>query len=210
MSQAETELAKQRKEIDQIIQERNIINSQLSKRNDEIALLYEKIRIQQSVLEKGEAQYRERVEDIQVLKIEIENLRKAKAHVQKELVEQDRLKSEIVKLEKDVTREKSRVKILEQQLTSPVNIHRWRKLEGTEPEQFELIQKVQTLQKRLIAKTEEVIEKELLVQQKERLYEEMKGILARQSGPEVTEQLNQSQQSVKEKSNQLKVFHSYI
>ena len=33
-----------------------------------------------------------------------------------------------------------------------MNVHRWRKLEGSDPATFEMIQKIQTLQKRLIAK----------------------------------------------------------
>ena len=53
-----------------------------------------------------------------------------------------------------------------------------------------MIQKVQTLQKRLIAKTEEVVEADLLIQEKEKLYVELKNILARQPGPEVAEQLS--------------------
>lgn len=36
---------------------------------------------------------------------------------------------------------------------------RWRKLEGSDPSTYEMIQKIQTLQKRLISKTEEVVEK---------------------------------------------------
>lgn len=51
---------------------------------------------------------------------------------------------------------------------------RWRKLEGSDPSMFEMIQKVQTLQKRLIGKTEEVVEKDLLIQEKEKLYIELK------------------------------------
>ena len=53
-----------------------------------------------------------------------------------------------------------------------------------------MIQKVQTLQKRLIGKTEEVVEADLLIQEKEKLYVELKNILARQPGPEVAEQLS--------------------
>ena len=37
-----------------------------------------------------------------------------------------------------------------------MNVHRWRKLEGSDPASYELIQKVQALQKRLIEKTEEI------------------------------------------------------
>lgn len=68
-----------------------------------------------------------------------------------------------------------------------------------------MIQKIHTLQKRLISKTEEVVEKELLIQEKEKLYVELKHILARQPGPEVAEQLTIYQQTLKEKTKQMKV-----
>ena len=61
----------------------------------------------------------------------------------------------------------------------------WRKLEGADPETFEHIQHIQVLQRRLISKTEEVLEKDLMIQEKEKLYLELKNILARQPGPEV-------------------------
>jgi hypothetical protein len=70
-----------------------------------------------------------------------------------------------------------------------------------------MIQKIHTLQKRLIAKTEEVVEKELLIQEKEKLYLELKHILARQPGPEVAEQLQIYQQTLKEKTKQMKVWY---
>ena len=68
-----------------------------------------------------------------------------------------------------------------------------------------MILKIQTLQKRLIGKTEEVLEKELLIQEKEKLYIELKHILARQPGPEIAEQLQIYQQTLKEKTKQMKV-----
>ena len=72
-----------------------------------------------------------------------------------------------------------------------------------------MIQKIQILQKRLISKTEEVVEKELMIQEKEKLYVELKHILARQPGPEVAEQLQIYQQTLKEKTKQMKVIHLY-
>lgn len=50
---------------------------------------------------------------------------------------------------------------------------------ATEPETYEHILKIQSLQKRLIAKTEEVAEKDVLIQEKEKLYVELKNILAK-------------------------------
>jgi len=72
---------------------------------------------------------------------------------------------------------------------------------------YEMIQKVQTLQRRLIQKTEEVVEKELRIQEKEKRYMELKNILARQPGPEVAEQLQIYQQAVKDKSRQYDAAH---
>lgn len=83
-------------------------------------------------------------------------------------------------------------------------------LQGSDPSTYEMIQKIQTLQKRLISKTEEVVEKELLIQEKEKLYLELKHILARQPGPEVAEQLTIYQQTLKEKTKQMKVMLSWF
>lgn len=82
-------------------------------------------------------------------------------------------------------------------------------LQGSDPSTYEMIQKIQALQKRLIAKTEEVVEKELLIQEKEKLYVELKHILARQPGPEVAEQLSIYQSTLKDKTKQLKVLIQY-
>ena len=73
-----------------------------------------------------------------------------------------------------------------------------------------MIQKIQTLQKRLISKTEEVVEKDLLIHEKEKLYVELKNILARQPGPEVAEQLSVYQHNLKEKTRQMKAMASEL
>ena len=86
-----------------------------------------------------------------------------------------------------------------------MNIHRWRKLTGSDPSTYELITKIQTLQKRLISKTEEVVEKELVIHQKEKLYKEVKEILQRQPGPEVVEELRVVKEAVKIKIRECKV-----
>ena len=75
---------------------------------------------------------------------------------------------------------------------------------------FEMIQKIQMLQKRLITKTEEVVEKDLLIQEKEKLYVELKNILARQPGPEVAEQLSTYQGNLREKTKQMKAMASEL
>uniref|UniRef100_A0A2C9K519 Cilia- and flagella-associated protein 58 central coiled coil domain-containing protein n=1 Tax=Biomphalaria glabrata TaxID=6526 RepID=A0A2C9K519_BIOGL len=187
-----------------VISERDILGTQLVRRNDELALLYEKIKIQQSVLNKGEVQYNQRIEDIRILKLEIKKMRREKFILQKSVANVEDLRREVYHIQRELLRERTRCKALEEELENPMNIHRWRKLEGSDPSTFEMIQKIHTLQKRLIQKTEEVVEKELLIQEKEKLYLELKHILARQPGPEVAEQLTIYQQTLKEKTKQMK------
>ncbi|KAH6574503.1 hypothetical protein BASA62_002432 [Batrachochytrium salamandrivorans] len=217
ITEADMERVRQKKEYDGVVQERDILGTQLIRRNDELSLLYEKIKIQTSTLNKGEIQYRERLEDIRVLRLEIKRLRREKAILQTETQNVDSLRSEIFRLQRDVLRERTRVKVLEEELESPMNIHRWRKLAGSDPSTYELITKIQTLQKRLITKTEEVVEKELVIQQKEKLYTQVKLVLQRQPGPEVVEELRVVRDAVKTKiheckalASELNMYHSQV
>lgn len=210
IAEADAERVRQKKELDQVISERDILGTQLVRRNDELALLYEKIKIQQSVLNKGEVQYSQRLDDIRVLKLEIKKLRREKAILQKSVANVEDLRREVYHIQRELLRERTRCKALEEELENPMNIHRWRKLEGSDPSTYEMIQKIHTLQKRLIQKTEEVVEKELLIQEKEKLYLELKHILARQPGPEVAEQLQIYQQTLKDKTKQMKAMASEL
>ena len=83
-------------------------------------------------------------------------------------------------------------------------------LESSDPQRFEMIKKIQGLQKRIIQKTEEVVEKDLLIQEKEKLYVELKNILGRQPGPEVAEQLAVYQSNLKQKMQQMKAMSSEL
>ncbi|CAH8544572.1 unnamed protein product [Heterobilharzia americana] len=221
VTEADNERVKEKKEHEQVVSERDVLGSQLVRRNDELALLYEKIRIQQSILNKGEAQYNERLNDLNLLKQEVRKLRREKALLQATATKVEDLKVEINRIQRNLLKERSRAKALEEELQNPINVHRWRKLEiyyfdtwrefeflpqGSDPSTYEMIQKIQALQKRLISKTEEVVEKELLIQEKEKIYIELKHILARQPGPEVAEQLNVYQSIIKDKTKQMKAM----
>ena len=123
----------------------------------------------QSTLRKGEAQYQERMQDIRILRLKIGDLTR-ELHISKNrLGNIGELKREVYQLQHELLQEKTKVKALSEELENPMNVHRWRKLEGSDPATYEMIQKIQTLQKRLISKTEEVVEKDLLIQEKEKV-----------------------------------------
>ncbi|KAL5110561.1 Cilia and flagella-associated protein 58 [Taenia crassiceps] len=221
IAETEFERAKYRKELDQVISEKDILGVQLVRRNDDLANLYEKIRIQKSVLDKGEAQFNKVLEDLRRVREEIRETRREKAMLQASATKMDELKGEVIRARKELSWEQVRCKALEDELKKPINIHRWRKLEiyhledwrnyeflpeGSDPSSFEMIKRIHSLQKRLIGKTEEVLEKEIQIQKKERLYVELKQILARQPGPEIAEQLAIYKNSWREKLAAMKTM----
>merc|ERR1719240_2300664 len=118
----------------------------------------------------------------------------------------DALKSETFALQRELLHERTKVRALSEELDNQMNVHRWRKLEGSDPNTYAMIQKSHKLQKTLIRKTEEVAAKDTLIQQKKKLYVELRAILARQPGPEVGEQLNLYQANLAEKTKQMKAM----
>merc|ERR1711939_893472 len=152
----------------------------------------------------------ERLDEIRHLKSNIAQL-KLDLHIAKQqAVNIDDLKKEVYQLQRELLQERTKVKALSEELENPMNVHRWRKLEGSDPATYELIQKVKTLQKRLIQKTEDVVEKDLRIQEKEKLYVELKSILARQPGPEVREQLEMYEENLQAKKKQMRAMQSEL
>ncbi|NXO29561.1 CFA58 protein, partial [Cisticola juncidis] len=210
IAEADAERLKQKKEFDKVLSERHALGTQLIHRNEEVALLYEKIKIQQAMLNRGESEYRHRVQDMRILRLEIKKLRCEKGILGKSVANVEELRWEFDHMQKELLKEQTRCKILEEELQKPLQVHRWRKLEASDPTTFELILKVQRLQKRLISKTDEVIEKEFLLQEKEKLYMELRQVLARQPGPEALEQLQQYRNVLRDKSKQIKALSSEL
>lgn len=44
------------------------------------------------------------------------------------------LRSEVFRLERELLRERTKIKRLSEELQVPLNVHRWRKLEGSDPQ----------------------------------------------------------------------------
>jgi len=91
-----------------------------------------------------------------------------------------------------------------------MNVHRWRKLEGTDSDAYEMITKIQTLQRRLITKTDEVKGKDLIIKAQDKTIQNLRDVMKRQPGISEAEMITQYQDTVKEKGNQLKAIDSEL
>ncbi|XP_026471472.1 cilia- and flagella-associated protein 58-like [Ctenocephalides felis] len=170
----EHERTELRKDLVKLQNERDILGTQLVRRNDELAILYNKIAALQSSLTRGEEQYEQRIDDIKVLKLEVQKLRQEKELLTKNIDNQTDLKQEIIHLQRDLTKEKLKVTALEEEVQTPLNLHRWRKLQGSDPDKMQLIERIHILQRRLLSQGAAVEKKKSELKESELLYINLK------------------------------------
>ena len=147
IKESERQRGKLKEQYEMVVSERDILSMQLIKREKEVKLRDREIRVQQSTLKKGENQYLQKLASIKSLKSTIIDLMEQLKTFEKHVNEIPDLKRDVQRLHKELIEEKLKVKALSEELENPMNVHRWRKLEGTESESFEMITKIHTLQK---------------------------------------------------------------
>ncbi|XP_011303449.1 coiled-coil domain-containing protein 147 [Fopius arisanus] len=201
---ADMDINRLRKEIDAVMNERNVLGTQLVRRNDELSLQYSKQKILHGTISRGETEYVRRMEDIKLLRSEVTKLKTEKHILSKNLNNISDLRVEIFHLDRDLTRERRKVVALEEQVQNPLNIHRWRKLEAFDPSTLELLKKVQILQKRILKLSTELIEKDVKIKETEKLYIDLRGLLSKQPEPEIVENFEKARNALRERSKKMK------
>lgn len=158
--------------------EKSILGSQLVRRNDEISLLYEKIRLLEGILKRGEIWYQQVTKDLRLTQQELSSVKKQNHLLlnDKKLVKD--LKKELISSERDLIIEKAKRSAVEN-MQKTMNIHRWRKLQACDPNTYELILKINFLQKQLIFKSEQLACLKLKFVEKDRLFLELKKYYSR-------------------------------
>jgi hypothetical protein len=126
--------------------DRNAVGIHLLDRNDELCILYERLNIQQDIMNKGEAALKEREEELRELNLLAMEL-KRKIELEKKLLPKytetnqkaKDLENQIIKTRKDVTK-------LSIKMESPNDLNRCRFLKGKDLDRPELIKKIQQLE----------------------------------------------------------------
>lgn len=77
-------------------------------------------------------------------------------------------------LEKEFINEKIKTNYLQEELKCPTNVHIWRKLESTDKKSYDLIIKLQTLQKWILSKNDQIKLKEETIKNFEQKLEKIK------------------------------------
>lgn len=160
VASCETSIMRLLKKVEDRQNEKDFIGSQIIRRNDEIAMLSEKLEVTQLALDRGESQYDDRMQDIRVLQVESNNLKCTVDVMKANAVKMEKCKNEMAVLRRELEQTKCENAKLLEALENPINIHRWRLLEGQDPRRMELIRKVQMLQKRILNQSAVIADKE--------------------------------------------------
>jgi chromosome segregation ATPase len=210
IDEADVEKRRQVNELEGVISERNLLTSQVVKRNYELTQLYEKIKIARASLHIGERNFNQINDSIRNWQEQLRLLVTEQNVTISGLKGVDEMRRKIVALEKAILTESVKGKALLEELDRPMNVHRWRVLESSDPQRFDRIQQIHDLQRQMMKKSDEVVQGDLLVQEKEKVYMELRNIISRQPGPEVDDQIFDYQQTYKEKSKQLRSMNDEL
>ncbi|KAJ3322388.1 hypothetical protein HDV06_003108 [Boothiomyces sp. JEL0866] len=204
VKEADVERTRQQTALNLIVAERDNLSSQLLRRNQELTEVYDQMKTQSLNLLRGEIQYNEKMKEIRNLRKDIVANKILVADMSDETAAIPQMKRQIIQLQNAIIAEQKKIKALEEELENPINVHRWRKLEGSQPQAYNLILLQHTLQKKLIAKNKELAEKDHAIEVKEKLYLHLKTILAKQAGPEAVQQYAEFMKILKDKKKQLR------
>ena len=188
---------KQKYEI--VCESRNYTGIQLIDRNDELCILYEKCNIQETIQKKGESEIRVKEDEIRMLNLELSAVKRQIELVRKQIPQVPVFASEVISLQSELEAEKEKEKELAAKLEDPSNSKRFNELPGDDPDEEALEAKIQVLEERLNSKKEQLLEKELVLEEISNLADRLRAqaLTGRQGTLELAEKVNEFQSRIK-------------
>ena len=201
----EKEMLELKSRYEKAVEERNVTGVQLIDRNDELCVLYERSNQQQQALKAGELQLLKKTEELRLLRLQTEELKRQYAAARKRLPEIESNKVKIEDLEVQLVEFRRKTDECSNLLEDPNNAERWRPLEGEDPTFEQLSGKIRTLEDRLNLKREQLLEKELVLEEVSALTNKLRGqaVSRRDSAKEFVDQLNDFQTKIRETTKKM-------
>ena len=201
----ERDMVRLKKQYEQAVEERNYTGIQLIDRNDELCILYEKSNIQEQILRNGELQLNSRHEELRVLQLELSKYEWLYGVTTKLLPVLPKYKKEMDELRTALEEEKKRSQVLSDELESPSNESRYRLLGGKDLTPEEMHTKITQLEDRLNVKKEQLLEKELVLEEVGSLSERLRfqAVEGREETLDIAKTVNEFQARIKSVTRKL-------
>eukprot|EP00761_Pharyngomonas_kirbyi_P006835 gb/GECH01006844.1/.p1 GENE.gb/GECH01006844.1/~~gb/GECH01006844.1/.p1 ORF type:complete len:338 (+),score=112.51 gb/GECH01006844.1/:1-1014(+) len=167
IDKTEEEMLRTKQEYERIVEDRNQTGISLIDRNDELCILYEKSTMQESIIQEGDVEMGQREQEIRMLNIEFNDVNREISVAKKMIPKLQELAEENERLANEYEQEKKKVAELSKSLEDPENTKRWRDVSGREIDHEELKKKIQKLEEQLNAREEQVMEKNIILEDHE-------------------------------------------
>jgi len=165
IDRSEREMVAMKTKYEMTMEERNFMGIQLIDRNDELCILYEKANIQDTILHTGQVDLRKREQEIRMLSITLSDQARHKEVMLKKRDTVPGFEGEIKGLQQELKTEREECDQLSKALVTPNNTQRWRWVRQEPPDPDELRDKIHLLEERLNDKQEQLLEKELVLEE---------------------------------------------
>ncbi|KAF4040159.1 hypothetical protein GN244_ATG07588 [Phytophthora infestans] len=205
ITHTEKELLRLKKKYELAVDARNGTGVQLIDRNDELCILYEKSNLQEQALNSGETCLSLKDQEIRVLKIELADLQRQLENARRQLPHLPELAQRILLLQEDLKQEKDVTELLCRDLETPKNSDRWRSLGGEDPDEDQLTAKLAYLEDRYHHKKEQLLEKELVLEEVTGLSNKLRTQASARRGEtlELAKRVNDFQGRIKETTRRM-------
>lgn len=201
---ASEESTRQRRRWMDIIHERDLLARQTTKQEKDLRALCEKIHAQMGMLQRGEAVYMETARYMDQLEYQIVTLEKQLAQLRQVTNRLPDLRLMVNQASRELQSERVKVQAMLLECEKPINLHPHHELAWSDPETFELVEQVTTLQRQLTQQRALLEKTDAKIAEKETVYLTAKATVAKQPGPEVSEQLTAYHEHLIKKRTQLK------
>lgn len=183
-----------------IAAERDLLSIQIFKREEEMGKLSERLKSIETELLLDQGHYNELERRLNALHKDIAERREAQLELRTQLAGYLPLRVETIGVRKELLDTQGRTAAMEHQLSIPLNLHRWRALEATQPEKYTKILKLQKMQRKLIEKTTEVSRMQGEIEAREKELNKLKMEAARNVHASNQEHAEEVREKIKEKS----------
>lgn len=198
------ELGRTQQVYNTIVSERDLLGTELIQKNDEIALLHERILTRENALKRGHLELGRVDGEIRIVNVIARDLGRELTIYRRRVTKLSLYQSKIASLNEMLLEEKLRVKALSEELENPENLNRWRSVGSVELDDFELMAKIQTVQRKLIKATQEIVSTDYQTNAQQQTLEHLKDLATKGPGVKEAEAFMLLQRALRMKTAKMK------
>ncbi|EDW45205.1 GM10371 [Drosophila sechellia] len=210
LQEDEQKLARLRKDVDKLMNEKNAISAALTKRNEEFDRLKHSQENLQTVYDQTQRQCSQCQDDMRLMGVEIKNLRTERDVLRADRESAADLRQELLQMHRLLNQERIKARALQDEMVTPMNVHRWRLLSGKDPEKMDLLGRISILRKQLLQQNVAASEQERALNEAQQLYAALREFMLKLPSHKVRAELNSVKANLSAKDRKLKVLKAEL